>query len=1464
MPSFQKRVLSLYLRNQCARQFVLYLYNDKERSNYGMPSRPENRSGLGIVGQLGYQWQDEKVDELKEVFGEAHVQEKRTPSGKRPDKFPLSEALSLIEAYQFIVEGDYEADTATFRQAVGLRNLIDYFGNEVSIGNTRPDVIQVLPPMTDRAGPVVDSEPNPYELAVLPTGEIIPLEADDGRLRLRVIDIKLTSEPGAHYFAEVVYYSMTLAAWLVETGYDKQFVVIAAPAVWPGSHEASHLAQQLAGWRRRDYEPTGADLIKALEEDLELAVFDVFAPRLRSFLKDELPEILRQPWDELPWHVDYHCKGCEFLGYQWGTQKEQEKNAELRCWPTAEREGNLSRIYGLSRGASAQLRLKNVMNIDALANKLSLSTVFNEHQGLKAKRKVFPHRAESLLTGYTSIVPDSGGDALMPSWPDLHIYLFLDYDLSSAITTSMAIRAFWKEPLPFGSQLETQKRRWPANQDEDEVFLVDRRDLEQERREFLRFLHRLKTIINDVQTQDDEDNKANRRDKRTKHSTYQIYLWDEAQRKHLVRLISRHLPHILADSKLRELAWLFPPPELLQRAEEATRQSAVTLVKPVVENTVAIDVPHYYRLLDLAAKVTPLRWSPPFTPLFYEEPLSDLIPMERLHEYWNKSGAVNWLRRQENIIKATRAKVYALSIVVHWLEIQLKDMLARQTAPPIIRTPKDVTGIAPVSRLWLGFTRLNAALDGLEKHTTRAMPPYEREARLKSARLERRLEGLEKEKALQQLNKVARIDLIDNQILFVYKMRADSREVNIQRGEFLYALAPENKHGFLDQNAYNLAAGTGFEQNWFYNQTVEEARLTAVTVEAIDRVNELIALKVDNANLLNRLEQMGKFDFSRHVVLDPIHHDFLTKKIELTLKGIKQPPSAWADTRVLDALGLQQANVGKAAETTASEILWSVIQIYQQQNGRDIAAIRQALENFFVKQGALLDDSQWAAWGEALMHRFAIIWGPPGTGKSHTLRAVILGAVIDARQRQQPLRLLITAHTYTAIDNVLLKLEEDLRVLLGKDKYSICRIQSKWRETPLVAWGEKYPTLNNLVLNRASPSQEIQQLRLQLEHPTRIIIVGCPPEQLHNLAIAPNSTSKAKAQDTLKTWFDFVLVDEASQLDVPSSTLVFSKCAVGATCVLAGDNLQLPPIHQADPPEKLENIVGSLYNYFQHHHKIEPKSLDINYRSNKTIVEFTKLAGYSQALDSFSPNLQLEFLKPIETVRPGNWPDSLYWTPAWGELLDPAYPAVSFVYHDVLSSQVNEFEADAVASLIRLLRDRLVNQLQNEKRSSDSTRAKALYEAHQFWSKAIGVVTPHRAQRAKVVNQLRQIFPDDSVEQIYDAVDTVERYQGQERDVIIASFGIGDPDLIEAEDEFLYSLNRFNVLASRARAKIVVFLTQSLLQHLSDDVRVLKESRLLKQYAESFCRDPQRIQLGYMQSGQVVVRNGVLRRYVAK
>jgi DNA replication ATP-dependent helicase Dna2 len=95
------------------------------------------------------------------------------------------------------------------------------------------------------------------------------------------------------------------------------------------------------------------------------------------------------------------------------------------------------------------------------------------------------------------------------------------------------------------------------------------------------------------------------------------------------------------------------------------------------------------------------------------------------------------------------------------------------------------------------------------------------------------------------------------------------------------------------------------------------------------------------------------------------------------------------------------------------------------------------------------------------------------------------------------------------------------------------------------------------------------------------------------------------------------------------------------------------------------------------------------------------------------------------------------------------------------------------------------------------------------------------------------------------SVDTVERFQGQQRDMMIATFALGDPDAISDEDEFLLSLNRFNVMASRARAKLIVLVSRQVVDHLSADPDVLRGSALLKTYVETFCSNHRAMALGY-------------------
>lgn len=1459
MPSLSKKSLSLFLRIGCEKQFVLSLYGKTELENHSMPPRQTGRAGLGLVGRAGYEWQDEKVTELKTVFGAANVHVNPVMRGNRPDSLPLDTTLPLVESYQFIVEARYNADTHTFRHATRLTNFVDYYGDPLSIQNTLPDVIQILPSISEGLGPFREADRNPYEMGVGPDGEVSSLDATDTRLRLRVIDIKNTSEPGAHYFAEVVYYSMTLAAWLVENNLHNQYVVIAAPAVWPGSHEASALAIQRAEWDKTVHTPTAAELADALEADLEIAPVEVFAPLLRRFFADRLPAMLAKPWQELVWHVDYKCKGCEFLGYPWLDKDGNPTNRDTHCMPTAAAAGHLSQIVGLSRGASEHLRSQSVLDVGSLASTGTNAPVFNEHQGLRAKRDAFPHRAAALQTNSASPIPNSGGDALMPRWPDLHVYIFLDYDLSSAITAAIGVRAFWSEPVPFNSGLVKKSHQWTARQGEDEIFLVDLGNLDREREEFLKFLRQLRKIFDEVIAWDITDNAGGRRNPRNPRSSYQIYLWDESQRKHLVRLVGRYLPHILADPQLRGLAWLFPPPELLQQPEDATRQSPITLVANVVNNTVAIPIAHYYQLLDIARLYGGANPSSVSIHPLYQEPMSDLIPAERIHEYWRRIG--RWTETQGLIQETARKKLLALGFVVSQLERDLKDHLARQAAPSLNKPPRTVAGLAPQGRLWAEYTRLNAAVESLDVHSIRSMSPTEKEARLKSARLVHRLSGQDELDALAALNAGSGLSLVPAFDLFVYLMSDDSLEVNVKPGEFNLALAPEFIPGFLDEHPYRRLQGTTLENRIRNQPTFEDAGLTGVQIEAIDRVNGFIALRGGQNCCIREMEQEIGLDFSQNIILDPTHRDFLSKKVELTLQGIGYPASAVADARVLEALGLPSTTPpGSAAPTPASAFLWEAPLLHGEHTGRNLVSTRTSLEAFFTANGAALDSSQWEAWEECLSRRLTLVWGPPGTGKSRTLRAVIMGAVLDAIENKRSLRLLITSNTYTAVDNVLFGVEAELKALLPSNPFDIFRIQSKWRteDSELLA---SHPDVKNLILNRDNPSEEIKDLRKRLDKPRGILIVGCPPQQLHNLAVA--GRSRRTPAQTVRPWFDLSLIDEASQMDVANSTLVLSKIASDGSCVVAGDDLQLPPIQQAEAPKDLEYVVGSTYNYFRRHHGILPSPLNVSYRSNDPLVRLTRMAGYSASLESYSPDLKLRLLSQVPAVRPENWPTDLFWSPDWAKLLDPEHPAVCVIYDDTLSSQVNDFEADAVASLLYLLEGRLADKLDNERQPDNSivtVGSTIPYTSQGFWEKAVGIVTPHRAQMSKVVRRLQQAFPSHSADSIRSAVDTVERFQGQQRDVIIASFGLGDPDIISAEDEFLYNLNRFNVLTSRSRAKLIVFLTWSLLEHLSNDIDVLEDSRLLKQFADSFCVDAGVVRLGFVKNSMDIERESILRR----
>ncbi|WP_306226565.1 DEAD/DEAH box helicase [Bosea beijingensis] len=317
----------------------------------------------------------------------------------------------------------------------------------------------------------------------------------------------------------------------------------------------------------------------------------------------------------------------------------------------------------------------------------------------------------------------------------------------------------------------------------------------------------------------------------------------------------------------------------------------------------------------------------------------------------------------------------------------------------------------------------------------------------------------------------------------------------------------------------------------------------------------------------------------------------------------------------------------------------------------------------------------------------------------------------------------------------------------------------------------------------------------------------------------------------LRPLFDFMLIDEASQLSVSHAVVAFTTLAEGAALTVVGDDLQMPPIQPVAPPDGAEHLVGSVYDFFRNYRKgetgaqgIAPVMLDRSYRSNREIVEFVRQAGYGEELMSVNAGLRMRLAVPLPAAKPQDWPAHLDWHGHLATLLDPEEPLTALIHPDEFSSQRNEHEANLVAGLVRALYGRLL----------PSTGVVPL-SGVEFFNDGIGIVTPHRAQQAAVVEQINGFLTDTAERAAMMAtVDTVERFQGQEKTVMIASFGLGDRDQIAAEEEFLYSLNRFNVIASRAKAKLIVIMSRRLVDHLPRDPDVLRKSRLVKHYADGY------------------------------
>src|SRR5690606_2547126 len=168
-------------------------------------------------------------------------------------------------------------------------------------------------------------------------------------------------------------------------------------------------------------------------------------------------------------------------------------------------------------------------------------------------------------------------------------------------------------------------------------------------------------------------------------------------------------------------------------------------------------------------------------------------------------------------------------------------------------------------------------------------------------------------------------------------------------------------------------------------------------------------------------------------------------------------------------------------------------------------------------------------------------------------------------------------------------------------------------------------------------------------------------------------------------------------------------------------------------------------------------------------------------------------------------------------VLDPNHPLTVVVHDERESQQRNTYEQDLIAPILEALASEETYGLTPEK--------------------GLGVVVPHRAQRAALQGSMEQLVRRDPETQAItlSAVDTVERFQGDERTVIMVSATESDPEYLLMTGDFLLDPRRLTVALSRAKQKMILVASRSIFEVFSADEETFRNAQMWKNLLRSTC-----------------------------
>lgn len=443
---------------------------------------------------------------------------------------------------------------------------------------------------------------------------------------------------------------------------------------------------------------------------------------------------------------------------------------------------------------------------------------------------------------------------------------------------------------------------------------------------------------------------------------------------------------------------------------------------------------------------------------------------------------------------------------------------------------------------------------------------------------------------------------------------------------------------------------------------------------------------------------------------------------------------------------------------------------------RDIIRSRKPVsrtENLLRLNLPWLNASQEQAVNEVLAARdVMIVHGPPGTGKTTTLVEAIMEVM-----RREP-QVMVCAQSNMAVDWISEQLaDRGVSVLrIGNpsrvtDKMLSFTYERRFESHPdySTLWSIRRTIRQLYTTPRKGRSESFHQKIARLRERADELELRIRNALFDQSRVVACTLVGSANQLLQGIHFHTLFIDEAAQALEPACWIALRKCD---RFVLAGDHCQLPPTIKSNAA-RYGGLDKTLMETLAETHPEAVRLLTVQYRMNEALMRFSSEWFYEGKLQAAPEVSQRGIMADMD--EPLVWVDTAGEDNEGQEDFHEQFIGASY-------GRINKAEARLTLATLIDYAERIGRQRLLEERID------------------IGIISPYKAQ----VQYLRALLKKNAYLRPLRksiTINTVDAFQGQERDVILVS-------LVRANEAgeigFLNDLRRMNVAITRARMKLII------------------------------------------------------------